>query len=98
MKNNIKNKYNHKELLDTLGVTLDQLQSSVRTQRLSDARAMFAAALMQQAGMSQQKVARILHTTQPGVSLMLKRHECLLVYPHYRALWFRVESLELRVV
>ena len=96
MKNNINNNYNLKELLDTLGVTLDQLQSSVRTQRLSDARALFAAALMQQPGMSQQKVARILHTTQPGVCIMLQRHERMMMYAHYRAQWNKIQSINIQ--
>ncbi len=98
MNKNIRNSFKLKELLTLLNVTEEELRSSVRTQRLSDARAMFAAKMMQQQGVTQQDIARYLRTTQPGVSLMLKRHECLLIYPHYRALWCRVESVELRVV
>ena len=98
MRNIINNNFHLDKLFQVLKVTAAELKSDVRTQRLGDARAMFAAKLIEQPGVLQTDIARYLHTTQASVSLMIKRHNCLLIYPHYRSLWCRVESLELRVV
>ena len=96
MKGNIKNNFKLRALLILLGVTEDELRSSVRTQRLGDARAMFAAKLIEQPGVLQTDIARYLHTTQASVSLMIKRHNCLLFYPHYRSLWQKIQSINIQ--
>ena len=93
MRNIINNNFNLDKLFKALKVTAAELKSDVRTQRLGDARALFAAKLIEQPGVLQTDIARYLHTTQASVSLMIKRHNCLLIYPHYRSLWFRVSSL-----
>ena len=96
MNNKIKNNFKLKELLTVLDVTEEELRGSIRTQRLGDARALFAAKLIDQPGVLQTDIADYLHTSQAAVSLMLKRHTCLLIYPHYRSLWCRVEKVKVR--
>ena len=96
MKNNIKNSFKLKELFDVLNVTEEELRSSVRTQRLGDARALFAAKLIEQPGVLQTDIANYLHTTQAAVSLMIKRHGILLFYPHYRTLWQKIQSINIQ--
>lgn len=96
MKSDIKNNFKLKELLEVLDVTESELRGSVRTQRLGDARALFAAKLIEQPGVLQTDIAKYLHTTQPAVSLMLKRHNDLLFYPHYRSLWQKIQSINIQ--
>jgi len=72
------------EILDTLDVTLEELRSGKREQRLSDARTLIATALP----ITQRQAAELLGCSQPAVCVMRKRHKQLLVCDcHYRAQW-----------
>lgn len=76
------------ELLQALGVSQKELLGSGRTRRLSDARAMTAAALAQLKRLTQVEIAALLGITQPGVSKMKRRHEVLIrFYAGYRQQW-----------
>ena len=68
------------ELLKILGVSVRELQSRVRTRRLSDARSMIAALLAPKYRMRQQDVADLFGTSQAAVSKMLVRHHQLMQF------------------
>ena len=73
-----------KKMLDILEVTMEELRDGGRERRLSDARALIAAALP----ITQQQMAALLDCSQPAVSAMRQRHKQLLVSDrHYRAKW-----------
>lgn len=73
-----------KRMTDLLGVTMEELRDGGRERRLSDARALIAAALP----ITQQQMAALLDCSQPAVSAMRQRHKQLLVSDrHYRAKW-----------
>lgn len=73
-----------RSVIDFLGVSLEELRSKRRTQRLADARCMLAASL----SVSQQQVAAILDCTQPAVHKMRRRHKVLLQCDAaYRSVW-----------
>ena len=73
-----------KRMINTLGVTMEELRGGGRERRLADARALIAAALP----ITQEQVAELLGCSQPAVSAMRKRHHQLLVSDcHYRAKW-----------
>lgn len=73
-----------RSVIDFLGVSLEELRSKRRTQRLADARSMLAASLP----VSQQQVAAILGCTQPAVHKMRRRHEALVQCDAaYRSVW-----------
>lgn len=77
-----------KEMLNTLDVTMEELRGGSRQRRLSDARALLAAALP----LTQVQVADLLGCTQAAVSAMRKRHEQLLIIDgHYRAKWEQIQ-------
>lgn len=79
-----------KEMLDTLGVTLEELRSGKREQRLSDARTLLAAALP----ITQCQLAELLGCTQPAVCVMRERHKQLLVSDcRYRAKWEKLNAM-----
>ena len=79
------------KLLQTLGITEKELRSAVRTQRLSDARAMAAAVLSQHFHLSQIAIAELFKVTQPGVCRMKRRHQNLLQFnAGYRQRWENV--------
>ena len=63
-----------KQMMDTLGVTMEELRSGCRRQRLVDARSLVTAALMSQSFTRQQDVAQLLGLSQGAVSALMKRH------------------------
>ena len=78
-----------RSVIDFLGVSLEELRSKRRTQRLADARSMLAASLP----VSQQQVAAILDCTQPAVHKMRRRHKELLQCDSaYRSVWMALSS------
>lgn len=83
-----------RQMLDALGVSMEELRSGVRTRRLADARTLLAAALPA----TQKQLATLFNSTQPAVSAMRKRHAALLKSdPHYREKWQRITSLKSQV-
>ena len=73
-----------KQMIDTLGVTMEELRSRGRERRLTDARTLIAAALP----ITQAQAAELLGCSQPAVCVMRKRHKQLLVSDcYYRAKW-----------
>lgn len=75
-------------LLSALGVTKQELSSNIRTQRLSDARAMVAYILGKHSHMTQQDIANLFETSQAGVCKMQMRHQSLLdSNREYRSKW-----------
>jgi hypothetical protein len=84
-----------KLLMDTLGVTLEELRSGSRQRRLVDARSLAAALLMRQPPTRQRDVAQLLGISQPAVSQLLARHKGLLKgYPPYRRRWNQLAGME----
>lgn len=80
-----------KQILNTLDVTLEALRSGERGRKLSDARALIAAALP----LSQEQVAELLNCSRQAVGKMRRRHEGLLRSDaNYRAQWEQILSLE----
>ena len=71
---NEKNMNRLKQMMDTLGVTMEELRSGGRRQRLVDARSLVTAALMSQSFTRQQDVAQLLGLSQGAVSALMKRH------------------------
>jgi predicted XRE-type DNA-binding protein len=82
-----------KHLMDTLGVSLEELRSGSRQRRLVDARSLAAALLMQQRFTRQQDVAELFGISQSAVSQLLSRHKDLMeVDAGYRRKWSLVSS------
>ena len=80
-----------RQMMDVLGVSMEELRSGVRTRRLADARTLLAAALPA----TQEQLATLFNSTQPAVCLMRKRHAALLKSDsHYRAKWERISNLK----
>lgn len=87
----IKTKNPLRQMMDVLGVSMEELRSGVRTRRLADARTLLAAALPA----TQKQLAVLLNSTQQAVSAMRKRHSALLKSDsHYRAKWERISNLK----
>ena len=80
-----------RQMMDALGVSMEELRSGVRTRRLADARTLLAAALPA----TQKQLATLFNSSQPAVCAMRKRHAALLKSDaHYRAKWQRISSLK----
>ena len=85
----IKTKNPLRQMMDVLGVSMEELRSGARTRRLSDARSLLAAALPA----TQKQLATLFNSSQPAVSAMRKRHTALLKSdPIYRAKWQRITN------
>jgi len=75
-------------LAEVVGVTEEELKGADRSRRLSDARAMTAAALKQLPDMRQTDIAEVFGMSQAAVSKMLRRHRDLIaVDAVYRQRW-----------
>ena len=71
-----------------LDVTMGEIRSRSRNQRVVDARCMMAAYLIGLPSVRQVDIAPIFGTTQAAVSKMLKRHhDRVAYYPPYRKRW-----------
>lgn len=66
------------KLLEVLNVSQKELESKVRTRRLSDARSMIAAFLSSRYYVRQHKLAEIFCKTQPAVCAMIARHKLMM--------------------
>ena len=60
-----------RRMLDTLGVTMEELRSGSRERRISDARTLLAATMP----ITQAQIAVLLNCSQAAVSVMRKRHK-----------------------
>lgn len=78
-----------KRMIDTLGVTMEELRGGCRERRLADARTLIAAALP----ITQAQAAELLGCSQPAVCAMRKRHQQLLASDcYYRAKWQEINN------
>jgi len=91
---NEKNMNRLKQMMDTLGVTMEELRSGGRRQRLVDARSLVTAALLSQSFTRQQDVAQLLGLSQGAVSALMKRHGKLMESDkEYRGKWGEIELI-----
>ena len=67
-----------KQMMESIGISLEELRGRGRQQKLVDARSLVAAVLMSQPFTRQQDVAELLGITQSAVSHLLKRHRELM--------------------
>ena len=81
------------QLLGALNVTMAELRNGVKSQRLTDARAMVAAIFRKHYHIRQQDIAILLSASQAAVSKMLERHQQLLQDPAYQNKFNQVKIL-----
>lgn len=94
---NEKNMNRLKQMMDTLGVTMEELRSGGRRQRLVDARSLVTAALLSQSFTRQQDVAQLLGLSQGAVSALMKRHGKLMESDReYQEKWKEITGEEAR--
>lgn len=67
-----------KKMMESIGISLEELRGRGRQQKLVDARSLVAAVLMSQPFTRQQDVAELLGISQSAVSHLLKRHRELM--------------------
>ena len=85
-----------KFILTILGLTLEDLLGCHKNRKVSDARALIAAALKTIFHLSQKDIANTLGRSQAAVSKMQKRHEDLLGSDReYKEKWDRVKEKEI---
>ena len=76
-----------RRMLDTLGVTMEELRSGSRERRISDARTLLAAALP----VTQKQAATLLNCSQAAVSAMRIRHKKMLeTNKKYKDKWITI--------
>ena len=82
-----------KLILTILGLTIEDLLGCHKTRKVSDARALIAAALKSIFHLSQKDIAQTMGKSQAAVSKMQKRHEDLLDSDlEYREKWNKVKK------
>lgn len=78
-----------KQMIDLLGVTMEELRNGGRERRLADARTLLAAALP----ISQEQMAELLNCSRQAVGKMRHRHNGLLMSDAaYRTKWNSITS------